>query len=122
VDAIVLAAPSPYHTSLYVNFLMDEGEERIRQAYGAKKSERLKSLKRKYDKTNFPRLNQNISPDYTRAPVGLHDFVDARRDREPVSRRRSVDPPHTGATHRGRPSAPRRRVPRIRCRIRRRGP
>jgi hypothetical protein len=64
VDAIVLAAPSPYHTSLYVNFLMDEGEERIRQAYGAKKSERLKSLKRKYDKTNFPRLNQNISPDY----------------------------------------------------------
>ncbi len=43
---------------------MDEGEERIRQAYGAEKYGRLKSLKRKYDKTNFFRLNQNISPDY----------------------------------------------------------
>jgi hypothetical protein len=42
---------------------MDEGEERIRQAYGAEKYSRLKSLKRKYDKTNFFRLNQNISPD-----------------------------------------------------------
>jgi hypothetical protein len=57
------AALSPYHTSVYVNFLMDEGEERIRQAYGAEKYSRLKSLKRKYDKTNFFRLNQNISPD-----------------------------------------------------------
>jgi hypothetical protein len=56
-------ALSPYHTSVYVNFLMDEGEERIRQAYGAEKYGRLKSLKRKYDKTNFFRLNQNISPD-----------------------------------------------------------
>src|SRR5439155_15070574 len=30
-------ALEPYHTSVYVNFLMDEGEERIRQAYGAEK-------------------------------------------------------------------------------------
>ena len=57
------SALSPYHTSVYVNFLMDEGEERIRQAYGVQKYDRLKSLKRKYDPTNFFRLNQNISPD-----------------------------------------------------------
>jgi FAD/FMN-containing dehydrogenase len=45
-----------------VNFLMDEGEERIRTAYGDAKWERLKTLKRKYDPDNFFRLNQNIPP------------------------------------------------------------
>ena len=56
-------ALSPHHTSVYVNFLMEEGEERIRQAYGAEKFDRLKTLKRKYDPDNFFRLNQNISPE-----------------------------------------------------------
>jgi FAD/FMN-containing dehydrogenase len=55
-------ALGPYHTSVYVNFLMDEGEERIRQAYGAEKYDRLKALKRKYDPDNFFRINQNIPP------------------------------------------------------------
>ena len=55
-------ALKPYQTSVYVNFLMDEGEERIRQAYGPKRYDRLKALKRKYDPGNFFRLNQNISP------------------------------------------------------------
>jgi hypothetical protein len=53
----------PYHTSVYVNFLMDEGAERVRQAYGAEKYERLKALKRRCDPENFFRLNQNIPPD-----------------------------------------------------------
>ena len=52
----------PYHTSVYVNFLMEEGEDRIRQAYGAARYDRLKALKRKYDPDNFFRLNQNIPP------------------------------------------------------------
>jgi FAD/FMN-containing dehydrogenase len=56
------SALAPYHTSVYVNFLMEEGEERIRQAYGAQKYDRLKALKRKYDPDNFFRLNQNIPP------------------------------------------------------------
>lgn len=55
-------ALQPYHTSVYVNFLMDEGDERIRQAYGAEKYDRLKALKRRYDPDNFFRLNQNIPP------------------------------------------------------------
>jgi hypothetical protein len=59
------SALEPYHTSVYVNFLMEEGEERIRQAYGAKKYDRLKSLKRRYDPHNLFRLNQNINPDVT---------------------------------------------------------
>ena len=50
----------PHHTGVYVNFLMDEGEERIRQAYGPASYDRLKALKRHYDPDNFFRLNQNI--------------------------------------------------------------
>jgi hypothetical protein len=57
------SALEPYHTSVYVNFLMEEGEERIRQAYGAKKYDRLKALKHRYDPDNLFRLNQNIRPD-----------------------------------------------------------
>jgi len=56
------SALEPHHTSVYVNFLMEEGDERIRQAYGAAKYDRLKALKHKYDPDNFFRLNQNIPP------------------------------------------------------------
>src|SRR5438552_10697161 len=52
-----------YQTDVYVNFLMEEGEERVKQAYGADRYAKLKALKRKYDPSNFFRLNQNIRPD-----------------------------------------------------------
>jgi FAD/FMN-containing dehydrogenase len=45
----------------YVNDLGDEGEQRVREAYGPS-FERLRALKDKYDPTNFFRLNQNIRP------------------------------------------------------------
>jgi hypothetical protein len=57
------SALSPHHTGVYVNFLMDEGEDRIRQAYGSAKYERLKALKREYDPGNVFRMNQNVPPD-----------------------------------------------------------
>jgi hypothetical protein len=41
--------PNTRISAPYVNFLMEEGEERIKQAYGAEHYERLKALKRKYD-------------------------------------------------------------------------
>jgi FAD/FMN-containing dehydrogenase len=47
---------------VYLNFLGDEGPDRVRQAYGTEQYERLVELKRKYDPTNFFRLNQNIEP------------------------------------------------------------
>lgn len=47
---------------VYVNFLGEEGDTRVRQAYGARSYERLVELKRAYDPTNFFRLNQNIQP------------------------------------------------------------
>ena len=45
----------------YVNYLGDECESRVMAAYGAN-YERLAALKKKYDPTNFFRLNQNIKP------------------------------------------------------------
>ena len=57
------SALAPYQSSVYVNFLMDEGEERVRQAYGPAKFDRLKALKRRHDPDNVFRLNQNIRPD-----------------------------------------------------------
>jgi FAD/FMN-containing dehydrogenase len=56
------SALAPWHEGVYVNFLGDEGAERVREAYGAAKYERLSALKRKYDPDNFFRLNQNIPP------------------------------------------------------------
>ncbi len=46
----------------YINFLGDEGDERVRAAYGAEKYERLVELKKRYDPANFFHLNQNIRP------------------------------------------------------------
>jgi FAD/FMN-containing dehydrogenase len=46
---------------VYVNNLGDEGDERVRAAYGDNYP-RLAALKRKYDPTNIFRLNQNVPP------------------------------------------------------------
>ena len=48
--------------SVYVNYLGDEGEERVKAAYTPAKYERLVALKTKYDPMNLFRLNQNIKP------------------------------------------------------------
>jgi FAD/FMN-containing dehydrogenase len=45
----------------YVNFLMDEGEDRVKATY-RDNYERLVELKRKYDPNNLFQMNQNISP------------------------------------------------------------
>lgn len=46
---------------VYVNYLGNEGEERVKAAYGIN-YERLAILKSKYDPTNLFRFNQNIRP------------------------------------------------------------
>jgi FAD/FMN-containing dehydrogenase len=48
--------------AVYVNFLADEGEARVRQAYPGPTWDRLAEIKRRYDPGNLFRLNQNIPP------------------------------------------------------------
>ena len=45
----------------YVNFMMEEGQDRIQATYGDN-YDRLVSIKRKYDAANVFRVNQNIRP------------------------------------------------------------
>ena len=45
----------------YMNFMMEEGEDRIRATYGSN-YDRLAAVKAKYDPGNFFRVNQNIRP------------------------------------------------------------
>jgi FAD/FMN-containing dehydrogenase len=47
---------------VYVNFLGDEGEGRVREAYPGSTWDRLAAIKSRYDPTNLFRLNQNIPP------------------------------------------------------------
>ncbi|MGH2429178.1 MAG: FAD-binding oxidoreductase [Candidatus Limnocylindria bacterium] len=46
----------------YVNFIGDEGAERVRAAYPGSTWDRLVAIKARYDPTNLFRLNQNIWP------------------------------------------------------------
>lgn len=56
-------AVRPFSTGgVYANNLGDEGDERVRDAYGGNYA-RLAAIKKQYDPTNFFRLNQNIRPE-----------------------------------------------------------
>jgi FAD/FMN-containing dehydrogenase len=46
----------------YANFLLEEGEARIRAAYPGETWDRLVAIKARYDPGNLFRLNQNITP------------------------------------------------------------
>jgi FAD/FMN-containing dehydrogenase len=53
----------PWSTGrVYLNFLGDEGQERVESGFGAEKYSRLRSIKAKWDPTNLFRHNQNIPP------------------------------------------------------------
>jgi FAD/FMN-containing dehydrogenase len=47
---------------VYVNFLGDEGEARVREAYPGQTWDRLAAVKRRHDPDNLFRLNQNVPP------------------------------------------------------------
>jgi FAD/FMN-containing dehydrogenase len=45
-----------------LNFIGDEGEDRVRAAFGPQTRRRLQALKDRYDPENLVHLNQNIKP------------------------------------------------------------
>jgi FAD/FMN-containing dehydrogenase len=59
-----LASLRPAVHGVHVSFLGDEGAARVREAYPEQTFERLAAIKRRYDPTNFFRVNQNIASRY----------------------------------------------------------
>jgi FAD/FMN-containing dehydrogenase len=59
----VAAALHQRDDGAYVNFLGDEGPDRVRAAYPGPTWDRLVEVKRRYDPGNLFRRNQNIPPD-----------------------------------------------------------
>jgi len=56
-------ATKPFSTGgVYVNFISEEGVERVKDAYTRETYEKLVQLKNKFDPDNIFRLNQNIKP------------------------------------------------------------
>lgn len=51
----------PHSVGVYANFLNDEDEAGVKDAYGSRLA-RLTALKDRYDPTNFFRMNANIPP------------------------------------------------------------
>lgn len=49
-------------SGVYVNFLEDEGDERVRAAYPGSTYDRLSAVKRRYDPRNVFHRNQNVRP------------------------------------------------------------
>ena len=56
---------------VYVNFLGDEGDGRVRAAYPGSTWDRLAEIKGRYDPTNLFSLNQNIPPANERRESGV---------------------------------------------------
>jgi FAD/FMN-containing dehydrogenase/pimeloyl-ACP methyl ester carboxylesterase len=58
------AALKPFTTGrVYVNFIGDEGRERVVASFGEEGYARLQALKRRYDPGNLFRTSQNVEPD-----------------------------------------------------------
>ena len=55
-------ATRPYSQGVYVNFLSEEGAERVREAYTDRVWAKLVEAKKRWDPENIFRMNQNIAP------------------------------------------------------------
>jgi FAD/FMN-containing dehydrogenase len=62
LSAAILASAGATSTCAYVNFVNDEGPERVHDIYPDETYARLAEIKRRYDPANLFRLNQNVPP------------------------------------------------------------
>ncbi|MBN1659833.1 MAG: FAD-binding oxidoreductase [Anaerolineae bacterium] len=62
--AELAAALNQGNAGAYVNFLGDEGPERVRAAYPGATWDRLAAIKARYDPTNLFHMNHNIPPEF----------------------------------------------------------
>lgn len=62
VDDFRAALTQDGDETAYVNFLGDEGADRVRDAYPGATWDRLASVKRRYDPDNVFHRNQNVAP------------------------------------------------------------
>jgi hypothetical protein len=77
---------------MYVNFIPEDGGERIRDVYGQSKYRRLSQIKSRYDPDNLLRVNQNIKPALGRDEAARQlerEVAAGRLDRQAVRRRRN---------------------------------
>lgn len=59
----VRADVRPWSTgAVYLNFIGDEGEDRVEAGLGAENTRRLAAVKAQYDPDNVFRFNHNIAP------------------------------------------------------------
>jgi hypothetical protein len=56
------AGTQPFARGVYVNFLSQEGEDRVKEAYTPEVWKRLVEVKKRWDPNNLFRMNQNIRP------------------------------------------------------------
>ncbi len=56
------SSTQPFANGVYVNFLSEEGADRVKEAYTGEVWNRLVQLKNKYDPANLFRMNQNVQP------------------------------------------------------------
>jgi len=55
-------ATRPFSQGVYVNFLSEEGNDRVKEAYTKEVWDRLVQAKKRWDPENVFRMNQNIPP------------------------------------------------------------
>jgi hypothetical protein len=61
VDRRLLGGHAPLFGRCYINFLMDEGQDRVRASY-RDNYQRLAEVKAAYNPDNVFRVNHNIAP------------------------------------------------------------
>ena len=100
VDRLTAALQEGEDARAYVNFVGEEGQARVHDAYPGPTWERLAAIKARYDPTNLFHLNQNIPPPQVTptARSRLHGTGTSKPGSYTAVHRRATDPPERRPT------------------------